>query len=403
MTLSKFTGLFFITVSCFPWVGISGFDTQPFSIILAIFYLLADFLINPVRFAVPRFILVLSVSLFFGLFSALFLTNSLDFIFIRGVAMYLGISIYLVAFSLFIKNYGFPISVIYYCNVLWLVAALIQIFSPDLFFVVVSNRTTEYRGLTSLAPEPTFFGIYLFFSSWILAASSGYRPLKRIKFLIFLNIAAIIFLAMSSMVVLFLILASLTFFDYSPSHFSKRYLFVIISILFIFFSVLNQYFESSRLNSLIILILDNPALLFVNDASANARLSSIVLPTHAFFIDFFLPHGFYGYPDSSEKIAPFYGDFFFYEYNKFKIESWLGSIIFELGIFGLFAVFIIFKELCKFGRKSVFEAFLLFILLLSAIPTAFPIVYLLISLLIIVGKVNIYSASPLSRPIISVT
>ena len=388
MALNKAVGIFFIVVSCFPWVGIPSFDTQPFPFLIAIIYISIEFLAQKTYLLVPRFILLSSALISAGLLISLSLENSFDFLAIRGSIMYLGIPIYIFAFTFFIKKYGFPLSTFYYCNIVWIAAALLQLILPDLFLTVVSSRTTGDRGLTSLAPEPTFFGIYLFFSSWILAARDGYRPSKKSKIFIILNIISIMVLAMSSMAIIFVFLAGITMYACNPTRVPRRYMITLLIIFISTFAFLNSALESSRLYSILTIIFTNPELLFTTDASSNSRLSSIIIPIHSFFKDYLIPHGFYAYPSVSEEIAANYGDFFFYEYSKDKIDSWLGSILFELGIFGFIGIIVIFHGLRGCSKKPIIESLFLFVILLSAIPVAFPLVYLLISILRLGANTN---------------
>ena len=63
-------------------------------------------------------------------------------------------------------------------------------------------RTDSSRGVTSLAPEPTFFGIFLFISSWILAESKNFIINKKMTIILLINFISVIFLAESAMVFL---------------------------------------------------------------------------------------------------------------------------------------------------------------------------------------------------------
>jgi hypothetical protein len=62
--------------------------------------------------------------------------------------------------------------------------------------------------------------------------------------------------------------------------------------------------------------------------------------------------------------------------------------VFELGIFGFIGVAVIFFYLRGCSKKPAIESLLLFIILLTAIPVAFPLTYLLISILYLGGTVN---------------
>jgi hypothetical protein len=301
----------------------------------------------------------------------------------------------------FINKYRFPKDLFYKINYIWIGAALLQlVLSTEIYSSFVSIRTTEDRGLTSLAPEPTFFGIYIFFSSWVLLEIENYKLSKRAVVLLALNILTILFLAKSSMVILFCLLAVSFAFLTQMMWLSARgalYSFFNIAIIsFILFFLAANYLADSRLYSIFSIIFDNPFLLFESDASSNARLSSIVLPIHSFLDNYFLPHGFHAYPSVAERVASFYDDFFFYEYDKAKIESWIGSLLFELGIFGLVGLISIFRKIMIVERNRIIKSLFLLLILFSAIPTGFPLLYLLIAILIIKGS-GVNESSSYSR------
>jgi hypothetical protein len=406
MSFSRFAGITFIVVSCFPWVGMPYMDTQPFSFISACFYLLSEIFSSKGRFAIPFYILFIIISFILGVIYSLFLAEMFDFLAIRGIVMYIGIPIFLLAYATFINKYGFPKHLFYKINCIWIGAAFLQLqFSTEIYSSFVSIRTTEDRGLTSLAPEPTFFGIYLFFSSWVMLEIENYKLSKRAMVLFVLNILSILFLAKSSMVILFCLLAVNFTFLSQMMWLGVRgalYSFFIIAIVsFLFYFLAVNYLADSRLYYIFSIILNNPFLLFEIDASSNARLSSIVLPLHSFFDNYFWPHGFYAYPSVAERVASFYDDFFFYEYDKAKIESWIGALLFELGIFGLVGLIYMIIKIMNGERNRILKSLFLLLILFSAIPTGFPLIYLLIAILIIngsgVNKTSSYSRKYRSR------
>ena len=380
-------------------------DTQPFSFIFACLYLLSEIFSSKGRFTIPVYIAFIISAFVAGIIYSLFFAETFDFLAIRGIVMYIGIPIFLLAYATFINKYRFPKDLFYKINYIWIGAALLQlVLSTEIYSSFVSIRTTEDRGLTSLAPEPTFFGIYLFFSSWVLLEIENYKLSKRAVVLLALNIISILFLAKSSMVILFCFLAVSIAFLTQMIWLSARsalYSFFNIAIVsFVLYFLAANYLVDSRLYSIFLVIFKNPFLLFESDASSNARLSSIVLPIHSFLDNYFLPHGFYAYPRVAERVASFYGDFFFYEYDKAKIESWIGSLLFELGIFGLVGLISIFRKIMIFERNRIIKSLFLFLILFSAIPTGFPLIYLLIAILIIKGS-GINESSSYSRKYVS--
>ena len=70
-------------------------------------------------------------------------------------------------------------------------------------FLVISNTSTDpsmKAGAISLTPEHTYFGIVLYFFSWIHFVIYDYKPPKLVALLIIINILSIFFLAKSSII-----------------------------------------------------------------------------------------------------------------------------------------------------------------------------------------------------------
>ena len=380
-------------------------DTQPFAFISACLYLLSEIFLAKARFTLPKYIAFTICAFLSGIIYSLFFVEEFDFLAIRGIVMYIGIPVFLLAYARFINTYGFPKDLFTRINYIWIGAALLQLLlSTEIYSSIVSNRTTDDRGLTSLAPEPTFFGIYLFFSSWVLLEFENYNPSRRTTVLLFLNILSIVFLAKSSMVILFFLLAvgfaCLTQIGRLSVRIAFSSLFLIPAAYIIVYFIAGNYLLDSRLYSIFSIVADNPFLLFELDASSNARLSSIVLPVHSFLDNYLLPHGFYAYPSVAERVASFYGDFFFYEYDKAKIESWIGSLLFELGIFGLIGLIAIFRKIMISDQNRIVLPLFFLLILFSAIPTGFPLVYLLIAIFII-NNSGLNKIKSLSRKTVS--
>jgi hypothetical protein len=83
---------------------------------------------------------------------------------------------------------------------------------------ISASRTTQNRGVTSLAPEPTFYGMILIFYAVIFSTIE----IKNKKLFIFLCAVSVFVLAQSSMSILFLFIAS---FLYLILNFNVKYFF----------------------------------------------------------------------------------------------------------------------------------------------------------------------------------
>lgn len=387
LNIKRASGDIFIFISCIPWVGLSSLDSQPFPILAASVFL-GVMGIRSLKIYFPLILRWIAFLLTLGLISGLIRGFELDFTIARAVVMYMAVPIYISAYMLYFLKFHIPINILILTNIIWLMVGVAQLFIPDIVGAIVSSRTTLDRGVTSLAPEPTFFGVYLFFVSWIYFIVTDYRPQARLLVLVAINFIAVVLLAMSSMVLVYIILSACFVFLYKSFKFKAKH-FIIISlllalVLLAFSFVLDGYLEETRLSRFVSFLMDNPWLFFEIDASANSRLAGIVLPLHGFFTNIFLPGGLFSYPKMTEYlVSSFYGNFFFYDYSNPKINSWLGALLFELGIFGFIVFGILLVKSFEFRLIRILELTFLVVVLLTAIPIAFPFIPFIFAIFIL--------------------
>ena len=326
--------------------------------------------------------------LIFGIFVALFMSdNILDQNTFRSLYNYLGVVVFYVGFYNYLQKYGFPNSIFIFVNILWLLFGILELLSPETASIFSTARTTEGRGVTSLAPEATFFGIYLFFSSWLIIVGNNYKLSKKLTFLIFLNLISIFILAKSSMVVLYLAIAGMIFFAYAylrliwNKKMIKQTLYAAI-FLFVGISILSQAQDGSRFIELYNQISQDVGIfvIFSIDGSLNHRLEHLVYSVHGSLNNFLIPAGFDAFSQAKDVMDSTYNYFFWSGIPSNKIMSWNGDWMYQLGIFGLiFVGFLIYKS-SDGSRLRNTEIFLLIILLFSAIPLAFPLISMLLAL-----------------------
>jgi hypothetical protein len=301
-------------------------------------------------------------------------------------------------FKIYVDRYGVPIKIFVVANIIYLLSALVQLNlgHDSLSFLNIPNGLGGdiARGVHSLTPEPTYFGILLFFLNWIYLVVCNYKLSVKIKMLFFINIMFIIFVAKSSMTILF-ILVSL--FVYLLSILKKKN--VLRTIYTLFFSVIVfiitiQIFldlnPDSRVANLIFLtqsqqtdLFDSIITLINFDKSINDRVLNVVFPYFGFYFNYFLPGGFYSYADMSVVLGSYFDSYFWAGFGSNKIMSFVGSFIYELGYLGVMffvSMYIYLRD--SYNSRRKFEIVLLFIILNSAIPVSFSFVPILVALML---------------------
>ena len=95
-----------------------------------------------------------------------------------------------------------------------------------------------------------------------------------------------------------------------------------------------------------------------------------------------LPGGVHSYYDISVVLVEFFDGYFWSGLGSNKILSFVGAFIYELGIIGLIYIIYVYWLLRdKSNPNRIFELSLLFIILNSAIPVAFPFVAILMAVM----------------------
>ncbi|MEQ6886663.1 hypothetical protein [Salicola sp. Rm-C-2C1-2] len=384
MNITKKTGQAAVLSALFPWVGIGLFniDSKPYPLVFSILFIAACYR----NIKLPPNTGLVSGFVFIGLLLALACSDSpISFLSLRSIYNYLSFFVFLIFFYNYLIRFAFPYRLIIFSGALWILAGIIETQTPEIINLLSPIRTSASRGITSLSPEPTFFAIYLFFSSWLLLIHKNYS-LRDQSVIFWLQILSIMLLAQSTMGALYLILALI--FAMLGTLLSlkirKSAFYILISaIVFISTSALlaYPYFQGSRLITVIGRVAETTDfyMIFHHDASMNARLEHVVFALHGTVLNGLLPGGFDTFDHSRPYLLKFYNGFFWYSGASLKIMSWLGDWVYSLGLFGILALAILFYTAAKPTIWGITEVTFLYILLLSAIPLAFPLIPMLIA------------------------
>jgi hypothetical protein len=363
----KFLYLLFFIFCFFPYVTFVnlGTDMQPYSLIIA-FILLFLFRIrfNSTQLTIA-FVFLISVIIFiisgitFSSFRSLFNYSSLFFV------SYVSLHV--------LKTERLNFEKILKISILiWFVVGLIQTLYDRTFltFLISGSRTTENRGVTGLAPEPTFYGIvFIFFLIFLLHAQYKHK-----KLLIFACIVGIIFLAKSTMAFLFL---AILYFVYLLTHGKIKYILLGFLLFWILPVLMLEILPSTRLSYLVSKIIENPRLLVLIDASINDRFFHLFFSLKGWISNYMIPNGYLTWNSYVLSQLPFYSDFVILKsFSKGdRIMSGYGAAFFELGFFAFLIPITLGTLLFSIYENDLKKFFFFFIfvntIMFSAIPIGF--------------------------------
>lgn len=395
IVVKAFIVMFYLFIF-FPFVQIVPLptDIQPyammFSIILLFMFFLHD---SKIKFPIEIMMLLppLLLSIIIGAYEFNF--NS-----IRGAANYISLfCIALATYNALETEKTFSDWTLKTAVWIWLVIGLVQkfIYPKFMTFLLYMGRGSAEggRGVISLAPEPTFYGIICIF---FLLLNFHYH---NNKWILVILLGQLIYLSMSSMAILFCILFGIYYFFIYMVFFQtkmKSTLIVILSMFFIgLFVFQSGLISDSRVGKLIALSIDDPSYILLVDPSGNDRFAHIFFSTLGMFQNYFLPHGFNAWNDQVLALISRYGEYFGDITTSNRIMSGYGAALFELGAVGLFVPLSITLSLYNFHKNDIRRVllFALFVntILFSAIQLSFPFVGFLIGFMSYVSRHSLIS------------
>lgn len=178
-----------------PWVsyGLNNLDSQPFPAVMAAMYILIN--LKTIRLGYSSLYVFFLIA--FGVLFALYFSLRDTFVIVRGLYNFISFFLIYIVFENIFKKYDVK-GIVKALNLVWLLFCLVELFFPEFVSQLKQTRTTDGRGLTSLAAEPTFFAVYLILSSFLIYHMDQMRFRSSI-ILHMLNLFGIFILARSSM------------------------------------------------------------------------------------------------------------------------------------------------------------------------------------------------------------
>lgn len=367
--------LLFTIFCCFPYIQIIPIptDSQPYALIGGVIILLIFKPTKLVRELYYLLIVMIWSIIVVGL-------AKLDFNSIRSVLNYVSLFVIATATYIILSKHGcLKFSWFKKIVYIWGGVALVQQFIYPSFgsFLIsrMSGTGSSGRGVTSLAPEPTFYAIICVLLSIICFLNyrnqTEYKKTQWIiwgQILILSRSATVIMLSAGAYIIYRLILSLKT----NPKIFLR--LVFAACLLLLLINILIPYIEQYRFGNLLIKLLENPQIFITVDESVNERFIHAFFPIYGFMQSCGLPHGFGQFSDYINIITDT-GQFSeyipFVKSNYSRIMSGIGSALFELGLPAMLILIVILKSLrtiYKETRQILLFGILFLFILFNAMP-----------------------------------
>lgn len=375
--------IFYISIF-FPYLTFftKKIDTSPYALLIATLFIISIKKLKLTKEFIVLFLLFIS-SIF------IFFIGNKDLISIRIIVGYY--SIFIVSYAVYyvykLNKFMINKELFYLFTKIWFFVGLVQTILYPEFMTFLIDRSTSGggRGVTGLAPEPTYYGtvaIFLFFVSYITK--------YKLKETIILTLIMIVFFSKSTTSVLLFFLFLFIYFILFITN-KKSIIYIFLLIILILIVTTSGILNETRLYFLISEILKNPLIIFMADESMNARIWYIIGSFTESYNNYFLPHGYGVFREDFIKLLNVNSEYV-HDYTYFvatnKIMSGLGQMLYEIGFLtfvyiGLF-YWLSYKYFGNF-KESLFITLSFFISLITAIPLVLPFIGFLYGLLIVLS------------------
>jgi len=358
----------------FPFLNILRLpiDSQPNALIISFLILLINFKFILNQFPTKLLFLIIlliiaTIVLLFSKFNFLSFTSYISYISLCVIPL----AVYISLKKINGLDFNFFKKIIF----IWGIVGFIQrIYNPQ-FLSFLQYRSSGSaimgRGVTSLAPEPTYYATVISLFLVIYVINNFYKN-KKIIWFIFLLVQLLLFTVSSTIIAVFFITTLFYYFTIIFKINIKNKLFYFFIFLFISsIYLLENYFyllSDTRIYKIINIIVSRPELILL-DQSINERFNHAFFPILSLYDNFFIPMGFDNFKSyiiekmNFNKYSIFFNNINLSNYDK--IMSGYGAAFFELGVFGLFIpiyLYSFFKNLIH--KKNVIYIYILLNMLL---------------------------------------
>ena len=347
--------------------GYRGVQPYVTGIFLIIFLFIS---VQKVKTTKPYFIFLIPI-----IFLILnYLNNGeINYLFYRNFFSYLTFSLIFFVYSVYLDLFNFPKKIYLYSVIIWFFAALLQVlFGEALFQNLIKQSTTAGRGVSSLATEPSFFGL-----QFSLLLTIIYIYVKNFKTYLYILFGFFGLILSASVIAGWFYMNTYLSTLIYKRQLSLKYILLALGGIIITFIFL----QNMRFGMLLLDIVKLDLTYLLSEESSSKRLYGAITPIVLSASNSFLP-----LIDPIEAITRFEC---LYCRNDYKLASYLGNFIFHFGFIFLFFFFLTLTKLKNLKNFLVF--FFLCLFLLFEIPIAHPLVSILILYYYKESRINLKS------------
>jgi len=276
---------------------------------------------------------------------------------------------------------------IFYRNVLvaYLLVGIVQMKYDSDFFHFFLARDKGYggfqgRGVESITSEPTYYGLILLFIT-ILIYSSKYMASNK-KYLLYVLVAVSLLIVSKSTTAIFGFVLYVAILNLRLNFKMIVFVFVCSAGVGFFYFMFSSEIEASRVFRVFNIIwnlgIDG---LIKYDQSSNDRILHVFFSLKGFVDNYLLPNGYDSWAGYIQRQSVLGYDVGYVSTRLGKIFPFIGSILFELGVFALPMLVYIFGIVYRRfnGREFIAHSLILLYILFQSITVAFTMVPFLIA------------------------
>jgi hypothetical protein len=386
-TSKSFLGGLFLVAVFFPFINIFriGTDLQPNALVVAMLVFFLGLVFKP--WPLPIALLMLQ----FVFAVMLLATSGVEFEAMRSVANYASLFfVSAVSYAVLNRTGGLWLRILGRSVYIWFIAGFLQFFISFEYFAWFLSRKPDMegllaggRGVLSLAPEPTFYGLVcLFFMLFIYFHCYKHGWTRKSRLLTALLLVQIVFMSRSTMVMVFIALYAGIWLAFNFS-FARAVLLALAAGVLIW--AINDVFTDVRFAIVARRLLDDPLTIYYVDESIHARTAHVLASMTGFFENYSFPHGYSSFSDYIGDLIMRFPELYWAATGGNRIMSGYGAAFFELGFVAFLSVISMTVALRRFFGADTrrFMVFALFInaILFSAIQLSFPLLAFLIGYL----------------------
>jgi hypothetical protein len=358
----SFIFIIFIFIPYFKFLPFPS-ELQPNAFLIGLLLLI---IMNKIYFSKLFYLLIIPM-----IFSILLLSmNDFTIVHIKEVYGYTSFFLLSVISYNYFIFYG-EIKYKFYRNILfiYMLVGLIQLYIQPNFFHIFLARELGYngfqgRGVESMTTEPTYYGLILLFIFILVYNSLVLSNNQKNRLYLLITISLLLVSKSTTAIVGFFIFLLFDFIKINIKLLIK-FLFFLIASIFIF----HYYYQdiiTLRVFKLFEFLLTGGIVELINkDQSSNDRILHVVFSIKGFFDSFGLPHGFSAWNDYIQLQSSLGYDTKYISSEANKILSFIGTLLFELGVFSFpifIYIFLVLKRRFKIRFLLTFSILFIYIL-----------------------------------------